>query len=303
MGSQQTPVLEIKNLSKSYGRIKALSDFSLQVFSGEVCGILGPNGSGKTTTLGILLDVIKADRGKYYWFGEHPSEKQRRRIGSLLEVPVFYPHLSAVNNLRIVADIKNLNYKEIDGLLDKVGLADRKQSRYKTYSTGMKQRLALAAALIGNPEVLILDEPTNGLDPKGIAEIRDLIKDIGKQGTTIILASHLLDEVQKVCTHVVILNKGKRLSVGKVSEVLSTSSSLEMAAENLIQLKMIVEQSGFFNGINIENDMLVATMEKVIKPDDFNRYLAEKGIYLTHLAFRKKSLEKYFLDLLSENND
>jgi len=274
----------------------------LQVFPGEVFAILGPNGSGKTTTLGILLDILKADSGEFYWFGERPTDKQRQKIGSLLETPIFYPHLSAVNNLRIVADIKNAPYNKIDELLSLMGLSERKNSKYKTYSLGMKQRLAIAAALIDDPEVLILDEPTNGLDPKGIAEIRDLIIRVGKQGVTIILASHLLDEVQKVCSHVVILSKGERISGGKVSEVLSTSPALELAAENMEQLRLVLEQSDLFTEIKTENELLIASMEKNINPAELNKILTEKGIYLTHLNLRKISLEKYFLELLSDNN-
>jgi len=302
MKNLEAPVLEINNLTKSYGRIKALSDFSLKVFPGEIFGILGPNGSGKTTTLGILLDILKADSGNFFWFGETPSEKHRQRIGSLLETPLFYPHLSAVNNLRIIADIKNTGYENIDDHIETVGLTERKFSKIKTYSLGMKQRLAIAATLMGNPEVLILDEPTNGLDPKGIAEIRTLIKEVGLRGTTIILASHMLDEVQKVCSHVVVLNKGKHLGSGKVSDVLSASASLELAANDIQRLKQVVEQSGLFTTVTLENNLLVATMSKMIKTDEFNRLMSEKGIYLTHLALRKKSLEKYFFDLLSENN-
>ncbi len=302
MNKLEAPVLEIKNLTKTYGSLTALSDFSLQVFPGEIFAILGPNGSGKTTTLGILLDILKADSGEFYWFGERPTDKQRQKIGSLLETPIFYPHLSAVNNLRIVADIKNAPYSKIDELLSLMGLSERKNSKYKTYSLGMKQRLAIAAALIGDPEVLILDEPTNGLDPKGIAEIRDLITRVGKQGTTIILASHLLDEVQKVCSHVVILSKGERISGGKVSEVLSASPALELAAENMDQLKLVLEQSDLFTEIKTENELLIASMEKNINPAELNKILTEKGIFLTHLNLRKISLEKYFLELLSDNN-
>ena len=218
-----TPVLDIRNLSKSYGALKALDNFSLEINKGEICGILGPNGSGKTTTLGILLDILKADQGEYYWFGQLPTYKQRQKVGALLESPIFYPYLSASRNLQILAYIKNISYDYIDEVLKTVGLIDRKNHKFKTYSLGMKQRLALAAALLGKPEVLILDEPTNGLDPQGIAEMRELIIKIGQTGTTILLASHLLDEVQKVCTQVVILEKGKKLGEGSVGELLSAT--------------------------------------------------------------------------------
>lgn len=296
------PVLDIRNLSKSYGSLRALDSFSLEVEKGEICGILGPNGSGKTTTLGILLDILKADQGEFYWFGETPSNIQRQRVGALLESPIFYPYLSAYKNLQIIADIKNVSYDSIDEVIDIVGLSSRKNSRYKTYSLGMKQRLAIAAALLGKPEVLILDEPTNGLDPQGIAEIRALITRIGQEGTTILLASHLLDEVQKVCTQVVILERGKKLGEGSVNEVLSSKESLEVAAEDMGGLKNLLEKHPNVSEVLPEKGLLVATLMDEMKPDVMNRYLSEQGIYVTHLSQRKKSLENYFLELLSENN-
>ncbi|NOX85111.1 MAG: ATP-binding cassette domain-containing protein [Chlorobi bacterium] len=296
------PVLEIKNISKSYGRIRALDNFSLIVHSGEICGILGPNGSGKTTTLGLILDVLKPDSGGYLWFGEKPTHLTRRRVGALLEQPMFYPYLSAMNNLRIIADIKGVSYNGIDGVLETVGLTSRKTSKYRTYSMGMRQRLAIAAALLGEPEVLILDEPTNGLDPKGIADIRDLIIDIGKQGVTVLLASHLLDEVQKICSHVVILQKGKKLNEGNVKEVLSASAAYELAAADMPELRKILENLGYFSEIKEENGKWLCTLSQEIDPGRLNRLIADQGIYLTHLSRRKKSLEKYFLDSLNAAN-
>lgn len=298
----ETPVLEIHNLCKSYGGLRALDQFSLKISRGEICGILGPNGSGKTTTLGILLDIIKADVGEFYWFGQKPSDKLRRKVGALLEAPLFYPYLDAVKNLQIVADIKGCGYDQIDALLDLVGLTSRKNSKFKTFSLGMKQRLAIASALMGDPDVLILDEPTNGLDPQGIAEIRNLIIEIGKQGVTILLASHLLDEVQKVCTHVVILDKGKKLGDGNVNQVLSASPSVEVVSDDLHILRMTLEKTGWFSDLVEENSMLVASFQKEISPAELNKYLVDQGIYLTHLAMRKQSLEKYFFNLISGNH-
>ena len=248
------PVLKISHLSKSYGHIRALDDFSLTIQKGEVVGILGPNGSGKTTTLGILLDILKADRGDYRWFGQNPDSYIRRRIGALLEQPLFYPYLSAVKNLQIVADIKGVGYHEIDDYLKKVGLYERRLSKFKTYSLGMKQRLAIAAALIGNPEVLILDEPTNGLDPKSIAEIRNLIIEIAGKGLTVILASHLLDEVQKTCSHVAILDKGKSMHSGRVEDVLNSATQLELKAHNMSELKKAIDAYDFVAETRLEKD-------------------------------------------------
>lgn len=298
----ETPVLEIKGLSKTYGRLKALDDFSLVVKKGEICGMLGPNGSGKTTTLGILLDILIADKGSYYWFGQAPTSDLRKRVGALLEQPLFYPYLSAVRNLQIIADIKNASYKPIDEILETVGLSARKDSKYSTFSLGMKQRLAIAAALIGRPDVLILDEPTNGLDPQGIAEIRELILSISRKGMTIILASHLLDEVQKICTHVVILDKGKKRHAGRVDEVLNNSVKLELAAEDLQALARVLQQAPFILNLKEEGEILLATLNPATSPAEISRYLADQQIYLTHLYYRKQSLEKYFLELLKENN-
>ena len=259
---------------------------------------MGPNGSGKTTTLGLLLDILKPDSGEFFWFGNKPDNTQRRRLGALLETPAFYPHLSAVRNLRIVADIRGVSYEKIDGVLDTVSLAQRKHSRFSTYSMGMRQRLAIAAALLGEPEVLILDEPTNGLDPRGIAEIRNLIIDIGKKGVTILLASHLLDEVQKVCSHVVILDKGVKVGEGKVSEVLGDQPAFEIASDDHTLLKEVLEESGKFSEVKLEGEYVIATMGERITAAELNRYLTGKGIYLSHLAIRRQSLERYFLELL-----
>jgi len=291
--------LEIARLSKSYGNIKALDDLSLKILKGEVFGILGPNGSGKTTTLGILLDILKADKGIYLWFGKKPESLVRRRIGALLEQPVFYPYLSAVRNMQIVADIKGANYRSIDETLNRVGLFERRHSKYKSYSLGMKQRLAIAAALIGEPEVLILDEPTNGLDPKSIAEIRSLILELGSKGLTVILASHLLDEVQKTCTHVAILDKGKALHTGRVADVLNSSAQLEMVSDNMQQLQDAVANFDFVAEMKIEKGMLISSLKREVDPSMVNKQLAEQGIYLSHISQKKRSLESYFLDLLS----
>lgn len=298
----QTSILEIDHLSKSYGHIKALDNFSLSIQKGEVYGILGPNGSGKTTTLGILLDILKADRGTYRWFGEEPDSRIRRRIGALLEQPLFYPYLSATKNLELVADIKGVKYDEIDAILKKVGLYERKTSKFKTFSLGMKQRLAIAAALIGNPEVLILDEPTNGLDPKSIAEIRNLIIDIAKKGLTVILASHLLDEVQKTCTHVAILDKGRSLHSGKVEDVLNSSSQIEMKSENMSLLKSIAANFDFVSETKLEKEMLILSLKRDVDPAQVNKDLASQGVYLSHISLKKRSLESYFLELLSGND-
>lgn len=293
-------VLSIQNLSKNYGRIRAVDDLTLEVYPGNVFGLLGPNGSGKTTTLGIILSVINASRGTFKWFGREPSKADRKNIGAILEVPIFYPYLSGETNLKIIADIKGCGYEGFPEILDIVDLSERKNSKFNTYSLGMKQRLAIAAALVGDPEVLILDEPTNGLDPQGIAEIRGLILKIAARGITIILASHLLDEVQKICSHVAVLDKGRNIFTGGVSDILNASTLVELAAENLPALEEKLKANEKVLSVEKENNILLVSLAEGYGGDALNRDLHNSGIALNHLSIRKRSLENYFLELTAE---
>src|SRR6476620_2235223 len=236
-------ILSLNNITKFYGPIQALNQVSLQVPEGCVFGILGPNGSGKTTMLGIVTDVLKATAGTYKWFDQEPRADHRRKIGTLLETPNFYHYLSGRRNLEIAAEIKGHGMNEIPNVLKRVNLWERKDSKFSTYSLGMKQRLALASCLLGDPPVLVFDEPTNGLDPVGIAETRDLIKRLAKEGKTIILASHLLDEVEKVCTHVAILQKGKLITAGHVDEVLVNEDIVELGAKDIMKLESVLRNT------------------------------------------------------------
>ncbi len=293
-------ILHIDSLTKTYGHIRAVDQLNLEVDKGNVYGLLGPNGSGKTTTLGILLDIVKPNQGSFRWFGEAPSHNSRKRIGATLEHPIFYPYLSAVNNLKIIARIKEKPFDELDEVLKIVDLYKRKDDKFKTYSLGMKQRLAIASALIGNPEVLILDEPTNGLDPQGIAEIRNIVFRIANEGMTILLASHLLDEVQKVCTHVAVLRQGKKLFSGTVGEVLSVSDTVELASANFEILSIALKEFKGISNLRKEGEIIVAHVDQGISTTDINEFLVAKGIVLSHLALRKQSLEQQFLELLQE---
>jgi ABC-2 type transport system ATP-binding protein len=293
-------ILTISNLNKKYGKLHAVKDLSLEITKGSVFGILGPNGSGKTTTLGIILSVINADSGSFSWFSEPNSKGNRKRIGAILEQPIFYPYLSAEKNLQIFANIKNAPYSDIERVLKIVELYDRKNSKFRTYSYGMKQRLAIAAALLGKPEVLIFDEPTNGLDPRGIAEIRELIIKIAQQGITILLASHLLDEVQKVCSHVAVLREGEVLFLGSVDEVLNIADTIEIASNNNELLAMALKENDQILEIKTEHEILVIKLKDGFTTYDINNYLIEKGMVVTHLAKRKKSLENQFLELLTQ---
>lgn len=289
-------VLSIQNISKTYGRIQALKNVSFDVPQGSVFGILGPNGSGKTTLLGTILDVLKADSGQYQWLEDLPAHEARKQIGSLLETPNFYHYLSAVNNLKIAAEIKQRGIDDIERVLGIVNLLQRKDSAFQTYSLGMKQRLAIASTLLGNPKVLVFDEPTNGLDPAGIAEIRDLIKQLNAQGYTIIMASHLLDEVEKVCTHVAILKQGNLLLTGPVNEVLLSDDVIEISAADMNALENTISTLPGIGKISKgKNILLVSTGE--IQPQHINKYCADKGITLSHLILKKKSLETKFMEL------
>lgn len=289
-------ILSLHNITKFYGRIHALNNVSLEVPEGSVFGILGPNGSGKTTMLGIVMDVLKATHGTYRWFGEGPSEKHRKNIGTLLETPNFYHYLSGERNLRIAAEIKGHGYDDIQSILTRVNLWQRKDSKFSTYSLGMKQRLAVASCLLGDPKVLVFDEPTNGLDPVGIAETRDLIKNLAKEGKTIILASHLLDEVEKVCSHVAILQKGNLLTSGHVDEVLVNEDIVEVSASDLVQLESILPNG--YTSLKKEGNVLQlfypagsANLEHI------NQHCFQRGVVLNHLQLKKKSLESKFFEL------
>ena len=296
-------ILSTDKLSKHFGSIKAVNKLSLEINKGSVFGILGPNGSGKTTLLGLILDVINVTDGTYKWFWEDSAKVKRKKIGALLETPNFYPYLSAEKNLEIIAEIKQVSYDEIQKVLKSVSLDHCKQNKFRTYSLGMKQRLAIAAALLGDPEVLILDEPTNGLDPQGIAEIRDIILKVAKKGITIILASHLLDEVQKVCTDVVILKQGKRLFSGKVNEILKDSIIIELAGEDNQIIREILKNFGPVINIQEDGNLLLIEMKKGVSTIELNRFLIKNEIIVSHIAQRKKSLENYFLELLAESDD
>jgi ABC-type multidrug transport system ATPase subunit len=291
-------ILTVENLSKNYGPIKALKNVSFSVSKGTVFGILGPNGSGKTTLLGIVMDVLKASGGGYKIFGEEPTNIQRKQIGTLLETPNFYHYLSAVQNLRIAASIKERGYDDIDRVLEIVNLSARKNSNFNTYSLGMKQRLAIGSALLGNPDVLVFDEPTNGLDPVGIAEIRELIKKLSQQGKTIIMASHLLDEVEKVCTHVAILKQGNLITYGDVNEILVNEDLVEVISADLHQLKNVLSQMKGCSKIDsTDKEVKLYFPSGTADLAAVNQFCFNNGIVLSHLQLKKKSLETKFLEL------
>ena len=291
-------ILKISNLTKKYGLLTAVSDLSFDIEKGSVYGILGPNGSGKSTTLGIVLNVVNKTAGDFSWFGGALTTHQAlKKVGAIIERPNFYPYMTAYQNLKLVCKIKGVSYDSIEKTLEIVGLDDRKHSKFSTFSLGMKQRLAIASALLNDPEILILDEPTNGLDPQGIHQIREIIKDISQQGTTILLASHLLDEVEKVCTHVVVLSKGVNLFSGRVDELISSHGFFELKTHQKEDLLKLLESHPNFSHTKIENDLITAFLETPMEAEEFNRLLFKNGIVLSHLVKRKESLEEQFLQL------
>jgi ABC-type multidrug transport system ATPase subunit len=291
-------ILTTDNLCKHYGAIRALDGLSLSIPRGSVFGILGPNGSGKTTALGIILGATRANSGSWSWFGEEPGPGHLRKVGSLLEKPNFLPYLSGERNLKIVADIRGAGYESIEPAMIKTGIYDRRKSNFQTYSLGMKQRLGLAAALLGDPEVLVLDEPTNGLDPQGIFDVRQLIMDEARSGRTVILASHILDEVEKVCTHVAVLSKGKLLAQGTTAELLKSSDVIEIAAENPDKLQAVLEKIIQVRKINRNGNILELSVDPSTPMELITGPVTRAGLSPTHLVRRATKLESRFLDLI-----
>lgn len=296
-------ILSIKNLDKKYGKVHAVNNLSFDIKKGNVYGILGPNGSGKSTTLGIVLNVVNKTSGSFSWFnGKLSTHEALKKVGAIIERPNFYPYMTAVQNLKLICKIKGVTSDKIEEKLKIVNLYERKDSKFSTYSLGMKQRLAIASALLNDPEILILDEPTNGLDPQGIHEIRKIIKSIAKNGTTILLASHLLDEVEKVCTHVLIIRNGVKLYSGSVDNMIASNGVIEVKTDaNIETLVNVLKNYYEIASVNIEGDLVIARLENEISASQLNKHLYENGIIVSHLVKRKLSLEQQFLDLTNNN--
>lgn len=291
-------VLTIESLSKNYGKIHALDNLNLSINQGNVYGLLGPNGSGKTTTLSIVMGIVIASSGTYSWFSGENNNDAKKRIGALIETPLFYPYLSLDKNLEVSALIKNIDKSDISRVLKVVGLEKRKTSRFDTLSLGMKQRLALASVLLGDPDVLVLDEPTNGLDPEGIAEVRTIIRNEASKGKTIILASHILDEVEKVCSHVAVLKSGKLIANGKVNELLSSEETFIISTDRITELHETLKSSGIsknesIKGFDIHFNLI--TGHNIV---EINQFAFSKGFILNKIEINKNTLEKQFLEII-----
>ncbi|HUH47722.1 MAG TPA: ATP-binding cassette domain-containing protein, partial [Arenibacter sp.] len=285
-------ILTVNHLTKKFGYLTAVKDLSFTIEKGNVYGILGPNGSGKSTTLGIVLNVVNKTSGDFSWFnGNITTHQALKKVGAIIERPNFYPYMTAVQNLKLVCKIKEIPENKIEEKLELVELLDRRNNKFQTYSLGMKQRMAIASALLNDPEILILDEPTNGLDPQGIHQIREIIKTIAANGTTILLASHLLDEVEKVCSHVVILRKGEKLYSGRVDGLLASYGFFELKSDKPDELVQFLQKNVDFGRVKIENGLVTAFPKEEIDAKELNRSLFEKGIVLSHLVKRKESLE------------
>lgn len=291
-------ILELFKLSKTFGRLVAVDRISMHIKKGQVYGLLGPNGSGKSTTLGMVLQVVNPTSGSFQWFGGSLNNQEAiKKVGALIERPNFYPYLSAYDNLRLVCKIKNCPESAIEEQLQLVGLWDRREHKFKTFSLGMKQRLAIASALLNRPELLILDEPTNGLDPEGIHQIRSLIAAIAEQGTTIVLASHLLDEVEKVCSHVIVLKNGVKYFEGEVAELTNTHGYFKLATADNSALISALKKMKLFSNITSQNGFVLAYPERPVAPETLNEKLATQQLFLSTLDYKNPSLEEQFLSL------
>ena len=294
-------ILKISNLHKKYGKVHAVNNVSIEIKKGNVYGILGPNGSGKSTTLGIVLNVVNKTSGDFEWFGgAHTTHEALKKVGAIIERPNFYPYMSAEDNLKLVCKIKNIPFTKVSEKLELVGLLERKDSKFKTFSLGMKQRLAIASALLNDPEILILDEPTNGLDPQGIRQIRDLIRIIANQGTTILLASHLLDEVEKVRSHVIVIRNGVTLYQGMVDGITANEGFFELESDNLAQLKAALLSFPQIEKIEEEDSKVLVYLNANLDAAALNSQLFKQNITLSHLVKRKNSLEEQFLELTKQ---
>ena len=298
-------ILSLNKLDKKFGNIHAVNNLSFDIQKGNVYGILGPNGSGKSTTLGIILNVVNKTSGNFSWFdGTISTHQALKKVGAIIERPNFYPYMTAIQNLKLVCKIKEIPFDKIEEKLKAVNLYERRNSKFKTYSLGMKQRLAIASALLNDPEILILDEPTNGLDPQGIHEIRQIITNIAAKGTTILLASHILDEVEKVCTHVVVIREGLKLYSGRVDEMTASHGlfELKVAESDIEKLNELLTGFDGIATINKDMDKFIATLNKPITAAEINTFLFKNGIVLSHLVKRKPSLEQQFLTLTNNNS-
>ena len=297
MTSTSELVIQTRALTKRYGEtIVAVDALDLGVRRGEVYGFLGPNGAGKTTTLRMLLGLVRPTSGQAAVLGAAPgSPEGLARIGAMIETPAFYPYLSGRDNLRVLARYAGVGIDRVEVVLDEVRLTDRAGDRSRTYSLGMKQRLGVAAALLKDPELLILDEPTNGLDPGGMAEMRDFIRSLGEGGRTVVLSSHLMGEVEQVADRVGVIRDGALVAEGTVEE-LRGRAGLKVRAEPLAEAAQLIAALADVDEVTNVDGLLDVTVDTSRAPA-INRLLVEAGIAVSELYAHKPSLEHVFLEL------
>jgi ABC-2 type transport system ATP-binding protein len=298
VGAPAELVVETSRLSKRYGNgVMAVSELALGVRRGEVYGFLGPNGAGKTTTLRMLLGLIRPTSGSARVLGRPPGNPAGlARVGALVESPAFYPYLSGRDNLRVIADYSGAPRSRVEAALEEVDLASRGRDAFQTYSLGMKQRLGVAAALVKQPELLILDEPTNGLDPQGMVEMRHLIREIGRGERTVLLSSHLLNEVEQICDRIGVIQRGRLVAEGTVDEVRGTSNSLVVRAAPLEKARGLLGE--WLGPAQVtERDGVFQLAVDPARSAELNRRLVEHGVEVSELRPRERSLEDVFLEL------
>ena len=297
-------VIQTDGLTKRYGDILAVDELSMKVPRGHIFGLLGPNGSGKTTTMGMLLGLVKPTAGRFNLFDADTQHRESlSRVGAIVETPSFYPYLSGRDNLAYFQGIAGRgDRRELDDLLEKVGLADRGDSRFRTYSLGMKQRLGLAYAILGDPELLFLDEPTNGMDPAGMAEVRDLIRSLGTGGRTVLLSSHLLHEVEQVCDSVGILSKGKLIVQGKIEDLVHSREGERVRLRTTDNAKAVEVLSAldWVDDVSADGESVVVTGPGE-RSTELSMALGRSEVYVTEMAAEEMSLEQYFLDVTGDD--
>ncbi len=303
MTNDAAPVIETTDLSKRFGSVLAVDRLSLRVERGGVFGLLGSNGSGKTTTIGMLLGLVEPSGGSIHLFGNaQPGVRPAdlHRIGAIVETPSFYPYLSGRDNLRYFQGISGRSVAgEVDRLLDLVELAPSAGRKFSTYSLGMKQRLGVAYALLGDPDLVFLDEPTNGLDPAGVAEVRELVKALGEDGRTVVLSSHMLAEVEQVCQRVAIISRGRLLAQGLVEDLVRSQGVMRLRTNDDHRASSVLTASPFAHDVSLDGTgILVRTDEE---PWMLTRLLAEHGVYVAEMTPVQTTLEQYFLEVTGES--
>ena len=299
-------VIRTDGLTKRYGKIVAVDGLSMEVRRGHVYGLLGPNGSGKTTTMGMLLGLVRPTSGSFSLFGSSDGHRDAlHRIGSIIETPAFYPYLSGRQNLAYFQGISGRGEpSELDELLERVGLASRGGDRFHTYSLGMKQRLGLAYAMLGDPELLFLDEPTNGMDPEGMAEIRELVRGLGADGRTVLLSSHLLHEVEQVCDSVTIISKGRLIAQGVVADLLRARrrEQIRVKTTDDVRARETLSALEWVEDVAAETGYLLVTAP-IARSGDLTSALSQAGVSVTEMAPVQTSLEEYFLEVTGDDSE